>query len=236
MKYLNLGNRRNIQKRIIIFIIAFIVLIYLLFSFGFKLLLNGSVFIASLFNKNEVAPLTKNEDVYGSVSIDNIEEATNSAEIVISGSVVNYSILRFYLNGEKIDEKEIRTSDTFTQIIENLNKGTNEIYVKALTKDGKNSKKTETYYVIFDDEKPKLELTEPTGDTKVNKPDITIKGKTDKEIYININNAPVVVDANGAFQYQVRLIEGENTFNIQASDIAGNVENKTLKIIYQKEE
>jgi len=68
-----------------------------------------------------------------------------------------------------------------------------------------------------------------------NNQEIKVKGNTDKETYIHINDIPVVVDANGAFETSVRLKDGDNQINATAVDIAGNIETKTLKVIYQKD-
>ena len=200
------------------------------------MLLNTSIFVADIFNKNEVTPLTKNEDVYGAVNIDNIPSATNSAKIVVSGSLINYTFLKFYINDEKVKEKEIKSSDSFSEEIGDLVKGNNEVYVKAFTKDKKNSKKTEVFQVFYNNEKPKLEVSEPADNSKTSKSDILIKGITDKEVFIKINDFPVVVNANGDWQTTIKLKEGDNSIVIFASDLSGNTESKTLTINYQKEE
>jgi len=200
------------------------------------MLLNTSIFVANIFNKNEVIPLAKNEDVYGAINIDDIPSATNSAKIVISGSVVNYTVLRFYINDEKVKEKEISASDNFSEEIGDLVSGNNEVYIKASTKDGKNSKKTEVFQVFYNNEKPKLEISEPADNSKTSKPDILIKGMTDKEVFIKINDLPVVVNANGNWETNIKLKDGDNLIAITASDLAGNTESKTITVNYQKEE
>ena len=63
-----------------------------------------------------------------------------------------------------------------------------------------------------------------------------IKGVTDKEVFIKINDFPVVVNANGDWETSIKLNEGNNSIIIIASDLAGNTETKTLTINYQKEE
>lgn len=217
-------------------IIVVFLILYFIFTSGLKMLLNTSIFVANIFNKNEIVPLTKNEDVYGSINIDDVPSATNSAKIIVSGSVVNYNVLRFYINGEKVKEKEIVSSDNFNEEIGDLVKGNNEVYVKALTKDGKNSKKTEIFQVFFNNEKPKLEISEPADNLKTSKQDLSIKGATDKEIFIKINDFPIVVDANGNWETNIKLKDGDNLITIIASDLAGNTESKIITVNYQKEE
>lgn len=200
------------------------------------MLLNTSVFIANIFNKNEVAPLTKNEDVYGAINIDDIPSATNSAKIIVSGSFVNYTVLKFYINDEKVKEKEISASDNFSEEIGDLVNGSNEVYIKASTKDGKNSKKTAVFQIFYNNQKPKLEISEPGDNSKTSKQDLLIKGTTDKEVFIKINDIPIVVDANGNWETNIKLKDGDNLIAITASDLAGNTESKTITVNYQKEE
>jgi len=62
-----------------------------------------------------------------------------------------------------------------------------------------------------------------------------VKGTTDKETFVKINENPVIVDALGNFEKTITLQnEGENTIQITAQDIAGNLENKEIKVFYQK--
>ena len=109
-------------------------------------------------------------------------------------------------------------------------------WLKAQTQDGKNKKTTDTFTVLYKPEKPKLEISEPSDRSTVNNPEVTVKGKTDKEVYIRVNGLPVVVNAQGDFDATVRLKEGENTIAVDAEDVAGNFETKTLVVTYQKED
>ncbi len=227
--------KNTLSKTIIIFIVLLLTTVILVSTVGLKLLLNYSVFIANFFSKKTSTTLNKTSDVYGSISIDNIPTATNSAAIVVSGSVVNYDKIQFFINDEKVKEIDSLASDTFSEEIGDLTKGDNKVYIKALTKDGNQSKTTVSYPVLFKDEKPKLDISEPKDGDKTSKTEITIKGSTDKEVFVKINDLPITVDANGNFQTSVRLKDGDNVINIIASDEAGNFETKTLKVTYQKD-
>jgi len=136
----------------------------------------------------------------------------------------------------KRSRKEVESSsDTFSEEIGDLEKGDNNVYIRVKSKDSKIEKKTITYKVFFKNERPKLEINEPADNSNTNNQEIKIKGSTDKETHININDLPVVVDANGNFETSVRLKDGDNQIVITAADIAGNMETKSLKVIYQKD-
>lgn len=225
------------KSTIVILLAGLVILFYFLFTVGIKLILNSSVFVANMFSKNSpAAPLNKTTDVYGSVDIEDIPVATNSAKIIVNGSVVNYTKLDFYLNGEVVETKDMTSNEIFNIEIGDLEKGKNEVYIKARTEDGQNTKKTQVYEVLYKDEKPKLDISEPADRATVSSPEVTIKGTTDKEVLIKVNDLPVVVDVNGNFDSTVRLKDGDNSISIRAEDIAGNVESKTLTVTYRKED
>ncbi|MBI5127743.1 hypothetical protein HZA76_04790 [Candidatus Roizmanbacteria bacterium] len=228
--------RTTLSKTIVIFIVLLLTTIILVSTVGLKILLNYSVFIANFFSKNKPSSLNKTVDVYGLISIDNIPTATNSATFIISGSVVNYEKIQFFINSEKVKEIDSLSNDSFSEEIGDLTEGENRVYIKVLSKDGKNSKKTDVYTVFFKKEKPKLEISEPKDGDKTSKSEINIIGSTDKEVFVKVNGLPITVDANGNFQSNLRLKEGENIIEILATDQAENIETKTLKITYQKEE
>ena len=208
--------------------------LYFIFTFGIKILLNTSSFISGLFPQPSTKPLAKTEDSFSSIDISSIPQATNSARIIVSGSTLNFDTLDFYLNGKKVKEIE-STTDTFNEEIGDLEKGENDVYVKAKSTDSKTEKNTITYKVNYKSEKPKLEITEPSDNSTTNNQEIKIKGSTDKETYIHINDLPIVVDANGNFETSIRLKDGDNQIVATAQDVAGNIETKNFKVTYQKD-
>ncbi|MEK7110208.1 MAG: hypothetical protein AAB876_03210 [Patescibacteria group bacterium] len=225
---------KKLKNKIILYFAVFLLVIYFIFTFGIRLLLNTSSFISGLFPQPSAKPLSKIEDNFSSIDISSIPQATNSARIIITGSILNFDVLEFYINAKKVTEIEF-SSDTFSEEIGDLEKGDNNIYIKAKSKDNKIEKNTITYKVFYKDEKPKLEITEPLDNLTTNNQEIKVKGGTDKETYVRVNDLPVVVDANGNFETTVRLKDGENQIVATAQDIAGNIETKTQKIIYQKD-
>lgn len=225
---------KKMKNTIIAYVVVLFVVLYFIFTFGIKLLLNTSSFISGLFPQPSTKPLSKTEDSFSSIDISSIPQATNSAKIIVSGSVLNFDSLIFYLN--KVSVKEVESpSDIFNEEIGDLEKGENSVYVLAKSKDSKTEKTTITYKVFYKSEKPKLEISEPSDNSITNNQEIKVKGSTDKETYIHINDMPVVVDANGNFETSIRLKDGDNQITAKAQDIAGNEETKTIKVTYQKE-
>lgn len=236
MSRLQSHQQKKFMTRVIGLVILLCLVLYFIFTFGIRLLLNASVFIANLTSKKSTNQLTKIDDTYGSIDIDSIPTATNSSRIILGGSVNNLSSLEFFLNSEKVKEISLNSSDLFSEEIGELKEGQNTIYIKGSLKGSKNTKQSREFTVIYKAEKPKLEVSEPAEKSKTSKREIKIKGSTDKEIFIKINELPIVVDAQGNFETTVQLKDGENVFTITALDIAGNVETKTISVMYQKED
>ncbi len=228
---------RDFSKTIKIFLILTILTLIFIFTLGIKIILNSSVLVANFFEKKNNQNLNQKteDDFYGSLEVNNIPTATNEASIIIEGSVVNYDRIFFYINDKKIDELEIFGNDNFLKEISGLKEGDNKVYLIGETKDKKHSKKTSIYNVFYKSTKPKLEIETPQDHSIVSTDEILIKGSTDKEVFVRINDLPIVVDANGNFQTSIKLKEGENKIKIEAIDIASNQEIKNLTVIYQKE-
>ena len=106
----------------------------------------------------------------------------------------------------------------------------------AQTSSSKDTKKTPIYDVLYKSDKPKLDVQEPSDNTKTNKEDVKISGVTDKETTIRVNGQPLIVDVDGKFTTMLRLKDGENKIQITAEDIVGNQEVKNLTVTYSKDE
>lgn len=77
---------------------------------------------------------------------------------------------------------------------------------------------------------PILILPEHTGviSTSMNTFDIT--GLTESGTAITINGLPISIEADGSFIYKAELLDGENVFEVTASDGAGNITAQNIVI------
>lgn len=234
MRRLERIKEKKIKNKIYLYVVLLIVVLYFILTYGIKILLNTSSLISGLTPDQPTKTENKIDDAFSSIDISTIPQATNSAKIMITGSVLNFDTLDFYINENKVKEVVI-SSDTFSQEIGDLEKGENNVYIKARSNDTKKSKTSIVYKVLFKSDLPKLEISEPTDNFVTNNQEIRVKGNTEKETYIHVNDLPVVVDASGNFETTIRLKDGDNQVVITAQDIAGNTETKSLKVTYQKE-
>ncbi len=229
--------QKQYVTHVILLFVAFILVLYFIFAYGIRFVLNASVYIANLnAPKNQaITQLTKTQDQYGTISIDSIPTATNSAQFTISGSVVNFNILQFFINGARVKEINLNNNNTFSEQIGDLQEGQNEVFVNAIISDSNVVKKSDVYTIIYKGTRPNLSIISPDDKSKTNNQAVAIKGTTDKETFIKVNDLPVVVDAQGNFSTDVKLNDGDNQITVVAKDIAGNTSTKSITVTYRKD-
>ena len=221
------------QKKALINLALIILGIFIIFTIGFQFIIKGSVFVANIFGDKTDTEQVNNQ-ILGEININEIPVATNSSKLKISGNTYNIDSVLVFLNRQEVDQIEISSKNEFSTVIDNLNVGENELYFIGLQKKSEQRKKTDIFTIISKTTKPKIEISSPKDRAITPKTEINIVGKTDANVIIKINEQPVVVSSDGSFSYLVRLNEGENKFLVNAVDEAGNTENLTLTIVYEK--
>ncbi|MBI2052034.1 hypothetical protein HYT33_04745 [Candidatus Roizmanbacteria bacterium] len=234
MSRLERYQKKELRKNIVVFVLIGFLFVVFMSTIGLPLLVNTSLFIGRLLGGGRETP-EKRAQILGDFTIDEIPVATNSARIIIGGSVTNISTLEVYLNNAKVKELDVEDESDFSTDIDGLELGENEIYLVGRTKKSNEKRESSTYTVVYKKDKPKLEISEPLDNTKTLRDEVKISGKTDKGNSISVNDAPVTVSSNGDFQTLVKLKDGENKIRIVATDTAGNSEEKTLTITYEKD-
>lgn len=150
-------------------------------------------------------------------------EATNTAQINISGFSTPNSKVKIYLDDEPKHEAEVLSDGSFTAENVSLVLGTNNIYGKTLDEGGE-SLPSKIIKVTYDNEKPLLNISEPEDGKKVQgERKLKISGKTEPGSRVFINGSQTIVDGDGNFFTEQLLNDGDNNFNIRAEDLATNI-------------
>lgn len=208
---------------------------FLALQVGLKSIINATLFINEATSGEDASTTAQTEsDFFGTLQLDEPTSATNSAEIIVTGSTSEFDTLQFFINNTKVEEKS--AEDSFEEKIGKLKVGENTLYVVAKTKNGKNKKESARYTVYYKNEPPKLEISMPKDGDTVTKQDLQIEGKTESNVSVSVNNQPIVVDYQGNFKKSFRLKEGENKLQFIAEDEAGNRKEATITIRYQRDE
>ena len=161
-------------------------------------------------------------------------EATNSAQINIRGYGVPNSKIELFLDDQKKDTVHVSEDGSFEFKDIELTIGTNNIFGKSLDDKDQESLPSKTFVIIYDNEKPPLEILEPEDNKKIQGGDrkVKISGQTETGAKIFVNDAQVIVDGEGKFSTEKSLNDGDNDFNIKSVDLAGNFTEISRRVNY----
>lgn len=81
---------------------------------------------------------------------------------------------------------------------------------------------------------PMLEIDEPQDGTRVTDPKLTIRGKTQSETTIIVNQKNAIVQPDGSFFIELILPRGSSEITIQAKRRQGIANTKTLHVLYDR--
>lgn len=213
-----------------------IVLTILFFRFGIQLFIDTAFFVATGGKDRGVSKYvdsSKRVAIMADPLLDAVPHATNTAELVIKGKASpDVDVLVFH-NSEQVttSKADYEGNFEFTLQFDQLD---NEVFVETKDDTGKKSYKSAVYSISYIKDPPKLELTNVRDGQRVYSSDISIEGKVAKEIFVTVNDLPVVVKADNSFSFPYTLSEGDNQIVVVAQDIAGNSTKQELKITYVK--
>jgi len=227
-------NKEN-RKQILFSLLGIVLLIFLIFRFA------GSVigFISDFFiglNERKDENTDKNEQTFIQAPILNpIPEATDSASIFVSGIVQQKDVkVILFLNGDQVEEIDIRDDGAFVKRVSGLREGDNQIKAQTKTSDRKTSNYSKEYTVTYSKKGPDLEVSSPTENQEFKKgsEEITVSGKTSPDSTVTVNGFRAIVDSSGNFSYYLRLHDGDNTIIIESKNKAGLSTKKEVKVKY----
>lgn len=230
IKRLERKNKRNLFVSIaLIFLVG-----YLFLTWGLPAFVSSLTFL-NKYKSSGNSSKPASEDPAIAPPVLNIPyEATNSATIKISGYASTESQIEIYVDGELKDTSSAREDGSFISGDIPLSLGTNNIYGKTINRDNKKSLASKTIKLIYSNEKPQLEITEPQDNFQVKGGDKKVKvaGKTDPNNTVSINGILTIVNNQGNFSTDVSLNDGDNTITITSTNSVGNSTTITKKVNY----
>lgn len=162
-------------------------------------------------------------------------EATYSATLNLKGYAEAKSKVVFLLNSEKTAEIDAADDGQFEYDLQ-LNDGENELAIYGVDEAGNESLKTRSYMITLDKEAPTLTIESPedgaTIELKKNRT-LTIKGTTEPEAKVTINDRLVMADKEGNFSTNYYLAEGKNELKFEVVDKAGNKTERTISVEFR---
>jgi len=231
---LNRYQEKLLTKKILILTIASLAVLIMVILFGFRILVGFSLIIDKIQQNPKDKPPTQDQSMLLPPALDWIPEATNSAEIIISGSAYKDSDIYVYINDAEADKIKTDSEGKFSALI-TIKNGENIIVAKQKT-DNNFSGYSNELKVSMIKKEPELEIINPENDSLKtgDDPVVDVAGITDSQNRVTVNGRLAVVKTDGTFNYSYKLTEGENIIVVEAIDMAGNVKNEEIKIRYER--
>jgi bacillopeptidase F len=156
---------------------------------------------------------------------------TNKKSFDITGTAEAGAVIKLTFGNE--EKENITDKNGNFNFNVDLTSDENSFSAVAVDQAGNISQPTKTYKISFDDKPPELTITKPEDGASmfgITQRQLTIQGKTDPDTEISINERFVSVDSEGQFQFTSTMSDGQNQFNIKATDQAGNVTEKSITV------
>lgn len=223
---------KRLMRQTYLIIAAIILLILGIIFVGIPALIKIAVFLGDI--RASSTPITQEDTIPPATpQMTTPPTATTSAKINLSGYAEASSTVELYQNNSQVNEVLTDTNGTFEFISIALDPGTNRFYIKAVDAAGNQSPPSPVNTVIFDPNAPTINLDQPDDGQQFFGPSeqkITIKGNTDSDTTIKVNDRLAVVDSNGNFSLNYQLSEGDNRLTITATDKAGNTTTQEVSV------
>lgn len=169
--------------------------------------------------------------------LSNIPYATKENKLNITGYAQPGMTVKLFTNGPESGQTIVSADGIFNFSDISLIDGRNTIFAKAIDSYQSESDKSQTFVILVDKSKPKLEIDSPgDGDTIRNLDKrVTITGKLNEKCTVLINERLAVLKPDFTFEFLLGVSEGENKIKVKAIDEAGNESEKEFKITYVRD-
>lgn len=214
------GKRNFIISLFLIMVFSYLALIWILPNFIGAI---GSV--KNFIHPTEKKVNSENQTTTLAPPVLNIPyEATNTAKINIPGYSSPDLKVKLFVDDREIQTTDVSDDGSFTFQNIDLSLGTNNLYGKTVDETNSESLPSKTLKIIFDNEKPPLDVSEPEDGKKIQgERKIKFTGKTEVGTKVYINESQIIVDKDGNFSSDQSLNDGDNNFTVKAVDNALNL-------------
>src|SRR3989344_2357471 len=221
------------KRKLIFSLVGAALFVYVFFVWLLPMLIGGlSVINQKPIEKQKSAA----EDVKLAPPVFNIPfESTNSATISVNGFSRPNSKVEIFLNSTSQGTVNSDGDGKFQTTTMTLSIGENYIYGKTIDDKGVASFNSKPIRIIYSDEKPKLEVSEPSNGQEIQGDDkkVKVSGTTNPGNIVTINGTISIVNSDGKFSSVQSLNDGENEILINATNNVGNATEIKLKVIFK---
>lgn len=223
--------RKNVRRAFFFGILTIGVLLLFLF-FGLPTVAKFAAFLHDLRSTNQPVDVTDTTPP-APPKINDLPEFTNETSLDISGRSEPGATILIEENGK--EDEVLANKDGEFQYTWSLLDGQNKISAKAKDAAGNESVESDVQLVTYDNQPPDLSIDSPQDGASFygsKERQLTIKGHTEENASVTINDRIVVVDSLGDFSLSTTLSDGDNSFDVTAKDQAGNETKSSFTVHY----
>jgi hypothetical protein len=160
--------------------------------------------------------------------------ATSKTSLDLEGFGEADSLVVVVHNGREIDQVEVDNEGQFSYTLE-LDKGENLVSLYGVDQAG-NESATRQLVIVQDSEAPTLlfeDLDEGKQIVGRDQQNFSVRGETEPESQLTLNDRSVFVRSDGTFTAQIYLQEGDNTLKFVVIDQAGNRTEREVRVTFR---
>jgi len=161
-------------------------------------------------------------------------EATKESSVVLDGFGEAKSLVVVVINGREIDRAIVDDKGQFSYTLK-LDEGENLVSLYGVDQ-ADNESASKQYVIIRDTKAPSLVFEDLNNDKQITGRDqqnFNIKGETEPDSQLSLNERNIYVRSDGTFTTQIYLQEGDNTLKFVVVDQAGNRTEQTIKVNFK---
>lgn len=228
-------SEKRTKKQLYLSVAGIIIVLFVLVKFGIPALVNFSLFLSTFNNSQSASPSQSAKEVILAPILNQDFTATNSASITINGTGAAKETIQLYVNDAMVDTTTVRDDGSFSFKDINLTQQQNTIKARA-KKDTKLSDFSDPLLISYIQKAPNLSLDSPSDGQSFphDQSNIAVKGKTDPDVRVTVNDFWAIVDNTGNYSYSLHLQNGDNQIHVVATDAAGNKTEKQIKVTYSQ--
>ena len=228
-------SEKKSTQTLILSVLGITAVLFLLFRYGIPLISDASFLFGRVTSspKNDQKQNDKQDNYVPSPELDPLPKAIKEQNVKVTGASLSGLKVSIYLNGSKDNETEVSEDGSFEFNI-SLSEGDNIIKAKAFNDKGE-SDFSDSVNINYKKSGPELSIDSPpdNADLKGQNP-IEVKGKSDQDVIITVNDFQAITNSDGSWYYNLTLKSGENEIKIVSTDLAGNKTEKTIRVNYSQ--
>jgi len=227
-------SEKQSKKQLYASLIGIVVVIFVALNFGPLLISGLGGFIDTLTGKSKQVTSFRSDADLQPPQLDPLPQGTTEELITVMGRAFYADgKVELFLNNSSYEIVRLNNSQDFEIEDVKLEQGENVLKVRMIIND-KKSDFSQDYKISYLKDEPKLEISFPNDGASFSKADqeVNIRGKTDPENTIRVNDFIAIVDTEGNFSYILRLKEGRNKIKIVAANLVGKTSEKELTVSY----